>query len=65
RVAMAVSPSGINQAVISKLSPVIGKSTSVVLCSSFIVKFSFLLRSDSLIGESVLKHLWHHQDAIL
>ncbi|RYR03437.1 hypothetical protein Ahy_B06g082386 [Arachis hypogaea] len=24
-----------------------------------------LLRSDSLIGESVLKHLWHHQDAIL
>ncbi|KAJ4843176.1 hypothetical protein Tsubulata_044835 [Turnera subulata] len=24
-----------------------------------------LLRSDSLAGDSVLKHLWHHQDAIL
>ncbi|XLS93734.1 hypothetical protein HN51_069742, partial [Arachis hypogaea] len=24
-----------------------------------------LLRSDSLMGESVLKYLWHHQDAIL
>ncbi|QHO11987.1 Cation/calcium exchanger [Arachis hypogaea] len=26
---------------------------------------SKLLRSDSLMGESVLKYLWHHQDAIL
>ncbi|XLT51583.1 hypothetical protein HN873_044187 [Arachis hypogaea] len=43
---MAISPSGINPAVGSKLSPE-------------------LLRFDSQIGESVLKHLWHHQDAIL
>jgi len=26
---------------------------------------SDLLRSDSLAGDMMLKHLWHHQDAIL
>ncbi|RYR56051.1 hypothetical protein Ahy_A05g021862 [Arachis hypogaea] len=90
RVAMAISPSGINPAVGSKLSPGSPESLTlanwiccsyrqVCICLSndalhFCVLFSSnnsyylgaeLLRFDSLIGESVLKHLWHHQDAIL
>ncbi|RYR08575.1 hypothetical protein Ahy_B05g076321 [Arachis hypogaea] len=60
RVAMAISPSGINPAVGSKLSP--GSPEALTLANWICCK---LLRSDSLISESVLKHLWHHQDAIL
>ncbi|XLR27104.1 hypothetical protein S83_055004, partial [Arachis hypogaea] len=76
RVAMAIFPSGINSAVGSKLSP--GSPEALTLanwiycsyrqvCICCIVYYlgAELLRSDSLIGESVLKHLWHHQDAIL
>ncbi|RYR38236.1 hypothetical protein Ahy_A09g043203 [Arachis hypogaea] len=82
RVAMAISPSGINPAVGSKLSPGSPESLTLanwICCISddalhFCVLFSSnnsyylgaeLLRFDYLIGESVLKHLWHHQDAIL
>ncbi|RYR54073.1 hypothetical protein Ahy_A06g029338 [Arachis hypogaea] len=90
RVAMAISPSGINPAVGSKLSPGSPESLTlanwiccsyrqVCICLSndalhFCVLFSSnnsyylgaeLLKFDSLIGESVLKYLWHHQDAIL
>ncbi|KAL4306428.1 hypothetical protein AHAS_Ahas16G0177300 [Arachis hypogaea] len=57
---MAISPSGINPAVGSKLSP--GSPEALTLANWICCK---LLRSDSLISESVLKHLWHHQDAIL
>ncbi|QHO47066.1 Homeobox-leucine zipper protein REVOLUTA [Arachis hypogaea] len=60
RVAMAISPSGINPAVGSKLSP--GSPESLTLANWICCK---LLKFDSLIGESVLKYLWHHQDAIL
>ncbi|QHN92534.1 Cation/calcium exchanger [Arachis hypogaea] len=60
RVAMAIFPSGINPAVGSKLS--LGFPEALTLANWIYCK---LLRSDSLIGESLLKHLWHHQDAIL
>ncbi|RYR34302.1 hypothetical protein Ahy_A10g049092 [Arachis hypogaea] len=60
RVTMAISPSGINPTVSSKLSS--GSPEDLTLANWICCK---LLRSDSLIGESVLKHLWHHQDAIL
>ncbi|XP_016199921.1 homeobox-leucine zipper protein REVOLUTA-like [Arachis ipaensis] len=68
RVAMAISPSGINPAVGSKLSP--GSPEALTLANWICCSYSYylgaeLLRSDSLISESVLKHLWHHQDAIL
>ncbi|XP_020961162.1 homeobox-leucine zipper protein REVOLUTA-like [Arachis ipaensis] len=68
RVAMAIFPSGINSAVGSKLSP--GSPEALTLANWIYCSYSYylgaeLLRSDSLIGESVLKHLWHHQDAIL
>nr|XP_025647658.2 uncharacterized protein LOC112742636 [Arachis hypogaea] len=68
RVAMAISPSGINSAVGSKLSP--GSPEALTLANWICCSYSYylgaeLLRSDSLISESVLKHLWHHQDAIL
>ncbi|XLR44545.1 hypothetical protein S83_029205 [Arachis hypogaea] len=65
---MAISPSGINPAVGSKLSP--GSPESLTLANWICCSYSYylgaeLLRFDYLIGESVLKHLWHHQDAIL
>ncbi|XLR69396.1 hypothetical protein S83_020068, partial [Arachis hypogaea] len=68
RVAMAISPSGINPAVGSKLSP--GSPESLTLANWICCSYSYylgaeLLKFDSLIGESVLKYLWHHQDAIL
>ncbi|XLU31849.1 hypothetical protein S245_067915, partial [Arachis hypogaea] len=68
RVAMAISPSGINPAVGSKLSP--GSPEALTLANWICCSYSYylgaeLLRFDSQIGESVLKHLWHHQDAIL
>ncbi|WVZ02109.1 hypothetical protein V8G54_022915 [Vigna mungo] len=72
RVAMAISPSGISPAVGAKLSP--GSPEAVTLahwiCQSYrqVLYYylgSDLLRSDSLVGDTMLKHLWHHQDAIL
>ncbi|KAL4337479.1 hypothetical protein AHAS_Ahas12G0114300 [Arachis hypogaea] len=68
RVAMAISPSGINPAVGSKLSPDSPEALTLanwICCSYSYYLGAELLRSDSLISESVLKHLWHHQDAIL
>ncbi|CAI8616414.1 unnamed protein product [Vicia faba] len=68
RVAMAISPSGINSAVGTKLSP--GSPEAVTLahwiCQSYSCYLGTdLLRSDSLVGDLMLKQLWHHPDAIL
>ncbi|KAL5169919.1 Homeobox-leucine zipper protein REVOLUTA [Glycine soja] len=71
RVAMAISPSGINPSIGAKLSP--GSPEAVTLahwiCQSYrrvdLALWSDLLRSDSLVGDMMLKQLWHHQDAIL
>ncbi|GAU12935.1 hypothetical protein TSUD_97460 [Trifolium subterraneum] len=53
RVAMAISPSGINPAVGAKLSP--GSPEAVTLAHWIY----------SLVGDLMLKQLWHHPDAIL
>ncbi|OAY38016.1 homeobox-leucine zipper protein REVOLUTA isoform X1 [Manihot esculenta] len=68
RVAMAISPSELSPAVGPKLSP--GSPEALTLAHWICQSYSYylgaeLLRSDSLGGDSVLKHLWHHQDAIL
>ncbi|EEF32454.1 homeobox-leucine zipper protein REVOLUTA [Ricinus communis] len=68
RVAMAISPSGLGPAVGPKLSP--GSPEALTLAHWICQSYSYylgaeLLRSDSLAGDSVLKQLWHHQDAIL
>ncbi|XP_057448983.1 homeobox-leucine zipper protein REVOLUTA-like [Lotus japonicus] len=68
RVAMAISPSGINPTAGSKLSP--GSPEAVTLAQWICQSYSYylgtdLLRSDSLVGDMMLKHLWHHQDAVL
>ncbi|KAK7312572.1 hypothetical protein VNO77_36521 [Canavalia gladiata] len=68
RVAMAISPSGINPSVGAKLSP--GSPEAVTLAHWICQSYSYylgsdLLRSDSPVGDMMLKHLWHHQDAIL
>ncbi|XP_015952399.1 homeobox-leucine zipper protein REVOLUTA [Arachis duranensis] len=67
RVAMAISP-GMNPNVGSKLSP--GSPEALTLAHWICQSYSYylgsdLLRSDSLVGDSMLKSLWHHQDAIL
>ncbi|KAE8038839.1 hypothetical protein FH972_011311 [Carpinus fangiana] len=68
RVAMAISPAGLSPAVGPKLSP--GSPEALTLAHWICQSYSYhlgaeLLRSDSLGGDSVLKHLWSHQDAIL
>lgn len=68
RVAMAISPSGLSPTVGPKLSP--GSPEAVTLAHWICQSYSYhlgteLLRSDSVVGDSVLKQLWHHQDAIL
>ncbi|KAL2597401.1 hypothetical protein AAZV13_11G158900 [Glycine max] len=68
RVAMAISPSGINPSIGAKLSP--GSPEAVTLAHWICQSYSYylgsdLLRSDSLVGDMMLKQLWHHQDAIL
>ncbi|KAA8550395.1 hypothetical protein F0562_002079 [Nyssa sinensis] len=69
RVAMAISPSGLSPTVGPKLSP--GSPEALTLAHWICQSHSFhlgteLLRSDSAAaGDSLLKHLWHHQDAIL
>ncbi|PPS06952.1 hypothetical protein GOBAR_AA13674 [Gossypium barbadense] len=96
RVAMAISPSGLNPAVGSKLSPGSPEALTLAhwICRSYRQVASFLkfapttlapardfwtlrytttlengslvlLRSESLGGDSILKNLWQHQDAIL
>ncbi|BFG34424.1 hypothetical protein CerSpe_206980 [Prunus speciosa] len=68
RVAMAISPSGLSPSVGPKLSP--GSPEALTLAHWICQSYSYhvgaeLLRPDSLGGDSMLKHLWHHQDAIL
>ncbi|KAK4255091.1 hypothetical protein QN277_008134 [Acacia crassicarpa] len=68
RVALAISPSGISPTVGPKLSP--GSPEAVTLAHWICQSYSFymgaeLLQSDSLVGDLLLKQLWHHQDAIL
>ncbi|XP_038726167.1 homeobox-leucine zipper protein REVOLUTA-like isoform X2 [Tripterygium wilfordii] len=68
RIAMAISPSGSSPAMGSKLSP--GSPEALTLAQWICQSYSYylgaeLLRSGSPGGDSVLKHLWHHQDAIL
>ncbi|KAK9279371.1 hypothetical protein L1049_013050 [Liquidambar formosana] len=68
RVAMAISPSGLSPSMGPKLSP--GSPEALTLAHWICQSYSYhigtdLLRSESVGGESVLKHLWHHQDAIL
>ncbi|CAA7030966.1 unnamed protein product [Microthlaspi erraticum] len=68
RVAMAVSPSGLNTVSCSKLSPGSPEAVTLALwiCQSYNHHLgSDLLRTDSLGGDSLLRQLWDHQDAIL
>ncbi|CAK8576229.1 unnamed protein product [Lathyrus sativus] len=68
RVAMAISPSGINSAVGTKLSPASPEAVTLAhwICQSYSCYLGTeLLRSDSLVGDLILKQLWHHPDAIL
>ncbi|KAG8387671.1 hypothetical protein BUALT_Bualt02G0045600 [Buddleja alternifolia] len=68
RVAMAISPSGLSPTVGPKLSP--GSPEALTLAHWICQSYSYhlgaeLLTTDSTSSESVLKTLWHHQDAIL
>ncbi|XP_039017426.1 homeobox-leucine zipper protein REVOLUTA-like isoform X2 [Hibiscus syriacus] len=68
RVAMAISPSGLNPAVRSKLS--LGSPEALTLAHWICRSHSYylgteLLRSESFGDDSMLKNLWQHQDAIL
>ncbi|KVI09334.1 Homeodomain-containing protein [Cynara cardunculus var. scolymus] len=68
RVAMAISPSGLSPSVSPKLSP--GSPEAVTLaqwiCHSYTYHLGVdLLTSSSVVGDSLLKDLWQHQDAIL
>ncbi|KAL6204840.1 PREDICTED: homeobox-leucine zipper protein REVOLUTA [Fragaria vesca subsp. vesca] len=68
RVAMAISPSGLSPSMGPKLSP--GSPEALTLANWICQSYSYhlgaeLLQPDSLGGDSMLKHLWHHQDAIL
>ncbi|CAH1437937.1 unnamed protein product [Lactuca virosa] len=68
RVAMAISPSGMSPSLCPKVSP--GSPEAVTLaqwiCHSYMYHLgSDLVSSGSVAGESLLKDLWQHQDAIL
>ncbi|CAL5432111.1 unnamed protein product [Camellia sinensis] len=68
RVAMAISPSGLSPTMGPKLSP--GSPEALTLAHWICQSYSYhlgseLLRSDSIGGDSILKNLWHHPDAIL
>ncbi|XP_057954412.1 homeobox-leucine zipper protein REVOLUTA [Malania oleifera] len=68
RVAMAISPSGLSPTVGPKLVP--GSPEALTLAHWICQSYSYhlgsdLLRSDAGGSDSLLKHLWHHQDAIL
>ncbi|CAL0321937.1 unnamed protein product [Lupinus luteus] len=68
RIAMAISPPGINPAISAKSSPGSPEALTLAhwICQSYSYHFGMeLLRSDTLVGDSMLKHLWHHHDAIL
>lgn len=68
RVAMAISPTGLSPSIGPKLSQ--GSPEALTLANWIFQSYSYymgseLVSSDSLGDDSVLKHLWHHQDAIL
>ncbi|KAH7839022.1 hypothetical protein Vadar_033878 [Vaccinium darrowii] len=68
RVAVAISPSGSTPTMGPRLSP--GSPEALTLAHWICQSYSYhlgteLLRYGSVDGESVLKHLWHHPDAIL
>ncbi|KAK8683591.1 hypothetical protein V6N13_039647 [Hibiscus sabdariffa] len=68
RVAMAISPSGMSPAVGPKLTA--GSPEALTLAQWICQSYSYhigaeLLRSESVGGDSILKDLWQHQDAIL
>ncbi|KAL4283032.1 hypothetical protein GQ457_16G011440 [Hibiscus cannabinus] len=68
RVAMAISPSGLSPAVGPKLTP--GSPEALTLAHWICQSYSYhigaeLLRYESPGGDSILKNLWEHQDAIL
>ncbi|KAK4765210.1 hypothetical protein SAY86_026300 [Trapa natans] len=69
RVALAISPSGMVPPVAPKLTPISPEALTLAqwICQSYNYHLGTdLLGSDSLGGgDSVLKDLWHHQDAIL
>nr|AAX19051.1 class III HD-Zip protein 2 [Populus trichocarpa] len=73
RVAMAISPSGLSPVLGPKLSAGSPEALTLAhwICQSHrqvLLNYHLgaeLLRSDSVGGDSVLKHLWHHPDAIL
>ncbi|KAL2938351.1 Homeobox-leucine zipper protein REVOLUTA [Bienertia sinuspersici] len=68
RVAMAISPSGSSPTVGPKLSP--GSPEALTLAHWICQSYSYhmgteLLKTSSAGDDTVLKHLWHHQDAIV
>jgi homeobox-leucine zipper protein len=68
RVSMAISPTGMVPSAGPRLSP--GSPEAHTLAHWICQSYNFhlgaeLLRPDSLVGDSILKNLWHHQDAIL
>ncbi|KAK9128083.1 hypothetical protein Syun_016880 [Stephania yunnanensis] len=68
RVAMAIAPSGLGLQVGPKLSPTSPEALTLAqwVCQSYSFHFGAeLLRPNPEIGDSVLKLLWHHPDAIL
>ncbi|PWA99127.1 homeobox leucine-zipper protein [Artemisia annua] len=68
RVAMAISPSGLSPSVSPKMSPGSPEALTLAqwICQSYTYHLGTdLLTSGSVVGDSLLKDLWQHQDAIL
>ncbi|KAL4591528.1 hypothetical protein LXL04_004496 [Taraxacum kok-saghyz] len=68
RVAMAISPSGLSPCVGPKTSPGSPEALTLAqwICHSYTYHLGVdLLSSGSVVGDSLLKDLWQHQDAIL
>ncbi|XP_071711814.1 homeobox-leucine zipper protein REVOLUTA-like [Rutidosis leptorrhynchoides] len=68
RVAMAISPSGLSPCVGPKPSPGSPEALTLAqwICQSYMYHVGAdLLSSASIVGDSLLKDLWQHQDAIL
>lgn len=68
RVAMAISPSGLNPNSGPKLSPGSPEAATLAnwVCQSYSLQLGRdLLASDSVGSDALLKNLWHHPDAVL
>ncbi|XP_024985647.1 homeobox-leucine zipper protein REVOLUTA-like [Cynara cardunculus var. scolymus] len=68
RVAMAISPSGLSPSMGPKSSPGSPEALTLAqwICQSYTYHLGTdLLSSGSIVGDSLLKDLWQHQDAIL